>query len=136
MKLKGVNPIEQHIEKIVLMVMLVLLLAVLAMQFVSRPNDIDVGDRSVSPDQVYTVLEGEASRLDGQLKNQNPSLPEINEVDLVQRYNDAFANASGGRVELTAALSIRNMFQAFNHLIFHPFQSKQLSAAPISSQYS
>lgn len=104
MKLKGVNPIEQHIEKIVLMVMLVLLLAVLAMQFVSRPNDIDVGDRSVSPDQVYTVLEGEASRLDGQLKNQNPSLPEINEVDLVQRYNDAFANASGGRVELTAAL--------------------------------
>lgn len=104
MKLKGVNPVEQHIEKIVLMVMLVLLLAVLAQQFVSRPNDIDVGGRSVAPDQVYTVLEGDANRLDGQMKELNPSLPVIQDVDLIQRYNEAFASSSGGSVRLSSSL--------------------------------
>ncbi|MBL4697953.1 MAG: hypothetical protein JKX70_03880 [Phycisphaerales bacterium] len=105
MKLKGVNPIEQHIEKIVLGVVMILLLAVLSMQFVSRPNDIKVSStRSVSPDQVYTVLEGQAKQIQSQLSDLNPSLPEIQSVDLVERYNNAFANASGGTIELSSAL--------------------------------
>ncbi len=104
MKLKGVNPIEQHIEKIVLGIVLLLLLAVLSMQFVLRPNDIDVGNRTVSPDQVYAVLEGQANQLQSQLSDQSPELPELKSVDLVQRYNDAFENASGGTDRLSSAL--------------------------------
>jgi hypothetical protein len=105
MKLKGVNPIEQHIEKIVLAVVLILLLAVLSMQFVLRPNDIEVSStRSVSPDQVYTVLESQANQLESQLSDQNPELPELQPVDLVVRYNEAFENSSGGSIQLSSAL--------------------------------
>jgi hypothetical protein len=104
MKLKGVNPIEQHIEKIVLALMLVLLLGVLAMQFVQRPNDIDVGNRTVSPDQVFTVLESQANLLNSQITDLSPTLPELKPVDLVERYNSAFENASGGTMQLSAAL--------------------------------
>ncbi len=104
MKLKGVNPIEQHIEKIVLGIVTILLLAVLSMQFVTRPNDIDVGSRKVAPDQVYTVLEGQANQLQSQLTDLNPALPDLQPVDLVDRYNQAFEQASGGGIELSSAL--------------------------------
>ncbi len=104
MKLKGVNPLEQHIEKIVLGIVMLLLLAVLSMQFVTRPNDIDVGNRKVAPDQVYAVLEGQANQLQSQLTDQDPAMPEIKSVDLVKRYNQAFENASGGTIRLSSAL--------------------------------
>ena len=104
MKLKGVNPFERHIEKIVLGVMLLILLAVLSNQFVSRPNDVNVGSRKVSPDQVYTVLESQARQLDSQLSDQNPELPTLADVNLVDQYNMAFAGSSGGSVRLSSAL--------------------------------
>lgn len=105
MKLKGVNPIEQHIEKIVLLLVLVLLLGVLAMQFVLRPNDIEVtSTRSVSPDKVYSVLEDQANTINSQLSDLDPSLPQLKQVDLVSRYNSAFENATGGSVKLSSAL--------------------------------
>ena len=106
MKLKGVNPIEQHIEKIVLLVVLVLFLAVLSLQFVGRPNDVDVGSRKVAPDQVYAVLEGQANQLQSQLSDLSPALPEIQSVDLVARYNDAFESASGGSLALSSPLGV------------------------------
>ena len=104
MKLKGVHPFEQHIEKIVLGFVMILFLAVLSIQFVTRPNDIDVGGRMVSPDQVYSVLENKANQLESQITDLDPALPEIAQVDLVQRYNDAFANASGAQLALSAPL--------------------------------
>jgi len=104
MKLKGVNPIEQHIEKFVLAIVLVVLLAVLSMQFVLRPNDVDVGNRKVSPDQVYSVLETQATQLQSQLSDLNPQLPELESVDLVERYNNAFASSTGGTLALSKSL--------------------------------
>tara|TARA_R110002072_G_C7960074_1_gene533810 strand:+ start:1541 stop:3496 length:1956 start_codon:yes stop_codon:yes gene_type:complete len=104
MKLKGVNPIEQHIEKIVLGIMVLLLLGVLAMQFVMRPNDVKVGSAMVGPGQIYTALERQAEQVNSQLTDFDPALPEVASVNLVERYNAAFENASGGSVELSAAL--------------------------------
>ncbi len=119
MKLKGVNPLEQHIEKIVLGIVLVLFLVVLSMQFVTRPNDIDVGSRKVSPDQVYTVLEGQAKQLDSQLTDLSPGLPELASVDLVARYNSAFEDASGGAIRLSAAFGQGVDVTAFGPTIIH-----------------
>lgn len=105
MKLKGVNPIEQHIEKIVLGVVLLLLLGVISMQFVLRPNNVDVGNnRKVSPDQIYTSLESQANQLRSQISDLDPTLPEVKSVDLIERYNQAFASAAGGRTSLSAPL--------------------------------
>jgi len=103
MKLKGVNPFEQHVEKIVLGLVMILFLAVLSLQFVGRPNDVDVGTRKVAPDQVFAVLKGQADQLQSQLTDLSPALPEINSVDLVARYNSAFEQSGGGG-ELTSAL--------------------------------
>lgn len=119
MKLKGVNPLEQHIEKIVLGIVLVLFLVVLSMQFVTRPNDIDVGNRKVSPDQVYTVLEGQAKQLDSQLTDLSPGLPELASVDLVAQYNSAFEDSSGGAIRLSAALGQGVDVTAFGPTIIH-----------------
>ncbi len=104
MKLKGVNPIEQHIEKIVLGLMLVLLLGVIAMQFVTQPNVVKDGSRVVTPAQVYTALEPQANQLQSQISDLSPSLPDVQPVDLIERYNDAFANSGATRLALSSPL--------------------------------
>jgi hypothetical protein len=104
MKLKGVNPIEQHIEKIVLGLVFLVLLAVIAIQFVTTPNNIDDGGRSVAPAQVYTALEQQANQLQSQITDLNPTLPDVQPVDLVERYDNAFASSGGKRLTLSSAL--------------------------------
>lgn len=104
MKLKGVNPIEQHIEKIVLGLVLFILLGVIALQFVTTPNNIEDGGRSIEPAQVYTSLEQQANQLQSQITDLNPQLPEVQPVDLVDRYDSAFASAGATRHTLSSPL--------------------------------
>lgn len=104
MKLKGINPIEQHIEKIVLAVMALVLLAVLAAQFLLQPNQVDANGRSIPPQDIYKTLESQATSLDAQLKDLSPALPEVPSMDLVERYNDAFAQKGLGDDVLSAPL--------------------------------
>ena len=104
MKLKGVNPIEQHIEKMVLGLVLIILLGVIALQFVTTPNNIEDGGRSIEPAQVYTSLEQQANQLQSQITDLNPVLPEVQPVDLVERYDRAFANAGATRLTLSSPL--------------------------------
>lgn len=104
MKLKGVNPIEQHIEKIVLGIVFLLLLGVIAIQFVTQPNVIEDGGRDIAPAQVYNALEGQANQLQSQITDLNPSLPEVQPVDLVERYDNAFASSGGNRLALSSPL--------------------------------
>ncbi len=104
MKLKGVNPFEQHVEKIVLVLVLVILLGVISVQFVTRPNDIEDGGRAIAPAQVYTALESQANQLQSQISDLSPSLPDIKPVDLVERYNNAFENAGVSRLALSGPL--------------------------------
>ncbi len=104
MKLKGVNPFERHIEKIVLGLVLVILLGVIAMQFVTQPNAVKDGGRTITPDQVYMALAPQANQLQSQLTDQNPGLPAVESVDLVARYNQAFDSAGAGREQLSSAL--------------------------------
>ena len=104
MKVKGINPIEQHIEKIVLALVALVLLGVLSIQFLTQPNEVEVGNRAVPPQDVFKVLEQQAQTLDGQLKDASPVLPEVKQSDLVERYDRAFAQASDSAARLSAAL--------------------------------
>lgn len=104
MKLKGVNPIEQHIEKIVLAVVFLTLLAVIAIQFVTTPNNIEDGTRSIPPAQTYTALEAQANQLQSQISDLDPVLPDVQPVDLVKRYDNALAGAGSTRLALSAPL--------------------------------
>ncbi|MEM9373032.1 MAG: hypothetical protein AAGA55_05255 [Planctomycetota bacterium] len=103
MKLKGINPIEQHIEKLVLVAMALVLLVVLAMQFLLQPNQVDAGGRKIPPQDIYKTLESQATSLDAQLKDLNPALPDVPEMDLVDRYDSAFARKGLGEDVLSAS---------------------------------
>jgi hypothetical protein len=104
MKLKGVNPIEQHIEKIVLGVVFIILLAVIALQFVTTPNNIEDSGRSIAPAQTYTALEPQANQLQSQITDLNPALPDVKPVDLVDRYDNALGDTGTTRLALSAPL--------------------------------
>lgn len=102
MKLKGIHPVEQHVEKMVLGVAAIGLLAGLAWQFVGSPNSVDVGNgKRVPPGGVFASLETEATTLLGQLQDETPSLPELTTPALGERFEAALAAAAtpeGGRV--------------------------------------
>jgi hypothetical protein len=104
MKVKGMNPIEQHVEKIVLALVALVLLGVLAMQFLTQPNQVDVGNRKVPPQNVYVELQRQAENLDSQLKDASPALPEVRATDLVQRYDQALSQATDSTLALSAPL--------------------------------
>ncbi|MFI4898661.1 MAG: hypothetical protein ACIARR_12650 [Phycisphaerales bacterium JB059] len=97
MKLKGINPIERNIEKIVLGVVFVALLGALAMQFLVQPNRVQVdGNRTIPPQDIYLALADEAEALRGKIDDSNPELPSVPETDLQERFvAGRRANASG-----------------------------------------
>jgi len=92
-KLKGINPIEQHVERVVLGVVALALLAALAVQFLLTPNQVDVGGArgSVPPDAVLDVLGDEADRLLGQVQDPEPELPEFSTPDIAGRLESGLA---------------------------------------------
>jgi len=104
MKLKGVNPIAQHIEKAVLGLTALVFLAVISMQFVVEPNKVSTGNREVSPDQIYNDLASTANALQSQISDLSPGLPEVQPVDLLSRYNNAFTTDNQSVTELASAL--------------------------------
>lgn len=76
MKLKGINPIEQHVEKIVLGVFALILLAVFAWQFVGNPNAVQVGQQTVSPDKAPDIVRDMARQVRGKLESTTaPTIP-------------------------------------------------------------
>lgn len=104
MKLKGVNPVIQHIEKVVLGLAVLVFLAVISLQFVGQPNTVKVDSREVAPDQIYNELADTARSLQSQISDRSPSLPEVKPVDLVARYNQAFDSSADSTPKLTSAL--------------------------------
>ncbi|MBO6514056.1 MAG: hypothetical protein JJ974_08835 [Phycisphaerales bacterium] len=104
MKLKGVNPFIQHIEKLVLGLAVLIFLGVISLQFVSQPNQVEVGSRSVAPDQIYNELADTARSLQSQISDRSPALPDVKPVDLVARYNQAFESSSDSTPKLASAL--------------------------------
>ena len=106
MKLKGINPIEQHVEKIVLGVVFLVLLGVVTMQFLYQPNKIDVGGgRTVPPDQVYEPLKQQAATLQAQISEPDPQLPEVGQIDLAEAYERAAQNGLNAPTRLATTLA-------------------------------
>ncbi len=87
-KQRRINPIEQHFEKVILGGVTVVLLGVVSMQFLGEPNAVKVGGSGtlVAPRRVFDPIAEEAERLLAQMRNPNPSLPEVPPQDVVQRF--------------------------------------------------
>lgn len=72
MKLKGINPLEQHAEKIVVGVFAVALLGVAAWQFLSPAPTVKVGTKEVPMPDAYSEVAKEARRIEAKLKQAEP----------------------------------------------------------------
>jgi hypothetical protein len=114
MKLKGINPIEQHVEKIVLAVVCLVFVGVLTVQFLFAPNEVDYDGQSVPPDQVLERLGTKAKATLAAMNDPNPALPEVDTPDLLARYEKTLSGAAfeaprlasaslGDRFELTVS---------------------------------
>ena len=76
MSLKGINPIEQHFEKVIAGVFAAGLLGVLAWQFVGKGNAVKVGTDEVLVDQAYPKIANAASSTRARLEQVNVPKPE------------------------------------------------------------
>ncbi len=89
MKTKGVGLIEEHIEKLVLGIALIVFLSVLSLQFLSQPNQVTIGTETVSPDQAFKPVERKAEAVLAEVNRQEVSdsvLERFTPVDLVDQY--------------------------------------------------
>lgn len=89
MKLKGISTFEQHVEKIVLVVMVAVLLAVVSLQFLTQPNVIEAGGQQIGPAEVFGQLETEVNRLQAAVNDRQPPLPEVTTPNLITELDAA-----------------------------------------------
>lgn len=109
MKLKGINPIEQHVEKLVLGLVGLVFVGVLAMQFLISPNEVEYERQQVPPDRVMTRLGDHARGLLGQMIATDPTLPEVQTPDLASRFDRSFSEPLLGADRL-ASVSLGKPF--------------------------
>ena len=102
MKLKGINPIEQHVEKIVLAVVGVVFVGVLAVQFLFSPNEVSYNNKNIPPSEVLTSLGSDASKVLSRMTDPDPSLPEVGTPDLVAAYESRLHGTGFGETRLAA----------------------------------
>ena len=83
MKLKGINPLEQHVEKIVLGLVALVFVGVLAVQFLVSPNSVDYDGQPIPPDQVLTRLGDKAKGVLASMNDPDPTLPPLSHCFVV-----------------------------------------------------
>ena len=106
MKLKGINPFEQHVDKIVLGVVALAALGVVAAQFLLDPNKVTIGKSGpVSPALAYGPVETAANELLGKVREDKPELPPAPKTDVLTRFQTQLKSGVAPKVELTANLS-------------------------------
>lgn len=103
MRLKGISVIEQHIEKVVLAVMVLVLLGVVSMQFLYQPNMIEIGGRKVPPQAVFGELRKDVDRLKVEVDDSDPNLPTVTTPNLVEQYQQAISQSTALQGELDVA---------------------------------
>ncbi|MCW5776834.1 MAG: hypothetical protein KIS87_10375 [Phycisphaeraceae bacterium] len=88
MKIKGVNFFEQHVEKIVLGVVSIVLLGALTAQFVIEPNVVKIGSSQYPPHQRFLPAENEANSLLARMSDPAPTVPEVRDQPLMARFTE------------------------------------------------
>ena len=87
MKRKEINPIEQHIEKIVLGVVAVVFVAVVSTQLAGGPTKVTVDGQEYAPGSAYAPIEQKATRLIAEMNEARPGeLPSSVPLGLVEKW--------------------------------------------------
>ncbi|MCC6969276.1 MAG: hypothetical protein IT434_03565 [Phycisphaerales bacterium] len=88
MKLKGINPFEQYVDKALFGIVGASLLGVLAWQFVGPGNQIEVGGQRVDPDKAFSPVATQAQAILAKVGSQTPELPAPPRADVLNRFED------------------------------------------------
>jgi len=86
MKLKGINFFEQHVDKLVLGVVAAAALSVVAMQFLTEPNQVTIGKDTLPPARAYDPVAKAADTLIAQVRSDSPAIPEAATTDILSRF--------------------------------------------------
>lgn len=88
MRLKGINPIEAHVEKIVLGLFAAVFLGVVAMQFLHQPNLVQLPQEreKFPPKDAFRPAERLADQLESRMTRLDPELPEGREFNMLPRF--------------------------------------------------
>jgi hypothetical protein len=73
--MKGISSIEQHVEKLVVALLAIVLVAVLALQFLSSPNRVSMGGEEVDPGEIEGRLRAKADAIRGRLAGGGADAP-------------------------------------------------------------
>jgi hypothetical protein len=95
MKLKGINPLEQHVEKLVFAVVGLVFLGVVALQFVGGGNTVDVSGQQVPLDRAYERVAGQAQA----------KMAQLNQDTIDDRVPEEIEDLSGRIAESWAAMA-------------------------------
>jgi hypothetical protein len=114
MKLKGINPFEQHVEKIVLVAVSAVFLVVVAAQFLIEPNRVKVGGgQPVAPGKAFADSASRAARLKAMMESpppiENVAIPEVR---LAQDFRDRLTRPVTPSPRLAVALGSGTRLQA------------------------
>lgn len=113
MKMKGVNPIEQHLEKAVVGLMLVVVLGVVAGAFLFGGSRVKVGrGQEVPPGEAFAPVEAAARDLARKLATQAPELPQAPTLTLATRLGAGFGadqSIKGVKAAMGNAVKIEGM---------------------------
>lgn len=102
MKIKGIPFYEQHLEKFIVGLFAAIFLAVLAMQFVGRPNDVPVDGQSVAPGEIEPRLRQKADSVRARLSESSTPVPLVEgEIPLAfDRFKEALTSGVSRRPAL------------------------------------
>jgi uncharacterized membrane protein YgcG len=81
MKIKGISFFEQHVEKFVLGLFGLVVVAILAMQFLTSPNRVNMGGKDVDPGDIAPQLKSKAESISARLSG-NAEVPPLVEGEL------------------------------------------------------
>ncbi|MBC7834958.1 MAG: hypothetical protein H7Y88_07640 [Phycisphaerales bacterium] len=105
MKLKGISPIEQHVEKIVVAVFAAALLGLLAWQFIGPRNKVTLGTDTVTIDQATDVVARKAEEVQRKVASRDPALPtDVPSVAVGEQFRARFRGPVAPKKELVVAL--------------------------------
>jgi hypothetical protein len=88
MRLKGVNPLEQHVEKIVVSIVAVVVLGIVTWQVVGPRSTVKIGAKDVTLDQAYAQIEQRAREAQARMTRAEPpalKAPELTEFAAFER---------------------------------------------------
>lgn len=104
---KGINIIDKHVEKVILAFAGVLVLAILAMQFLLQPSAVEVDGTRISPGEATEAVEDLAERKRGEMRSATSVADEVPEVTLFGTELVASAETSATNGAWLSALGAR-----------------------------